>query len=92
MVVASGVLVVGVAVIKAVVVVDKMRVVGIVVETVTSHVVIAEVDWVVVIGLLVVTVEVIVGPTVIAVGLLAGSVTAVAALVAGFVETCVVGV
>ena len=77
---------------KGVVVVSVLRVVLIVVEAVTSVVVVCELDRVVGIGLPVVEIELIVVPALRDNELLEGSTTAVVALVTVIVDTCVVGV
>ena len=77
---------------KGVVVVSVLRVVLIVLEAVTSVVVVSELDRVVGIGLPVVEIELIVVPALRDNEVLEGSTTAVVALVPGLVDTCMVGV
>ena len=77
---------------KGVVVVSVLRVVLVVVEAVTSVVVVSELDRAVSIGFPVVEIDLIVVPALRDNELLEGSTTAVVALVTGLVDTCVVGV
>ena len=77
---------------KGVVVVSVLRVVLIVLEAVTSVVVVSELDRAVSIGFPVVEIDLIVVPALRDNELLEGSTTAVVALVTGIVDTCVVGV
>ena len=75
---------------KGVVVVSVLRVVLIVLEAVTSVVVVSELDRAVSIGFPVVEIDLIVVPALRDNELLEGSTTAVVALVTGIVDTCVV--